>query len=57
MIAVLDENKCKRHFYIEIHSSLPGQSLEALTAENGCFERSDVASGPPFTCADKDVCK
>ena len=29
--------------------SLPGQPPEALTAENGCFHRSEVASGPPHS--------
>ena len=26
-----------------------------VTAETGCFPRSVLASGPPFTCADKDL--
>ena len=28
--------------------SLPGQPPETLTAENGCFQQSVVASGPPI---------
>ena len=41
--------------------TLPGQPPETLTTENGCFQRSVVASAPPpptfpFTCADKDLC-
>ena len=37
--------------------SLPGQPPETLTAEDDCFQRSVVASGPPFTCTDKDLCR
>ena len=34
--------------WLDLQPALPGQSPEALTAENGCFQRSEVASGPPI---------
>ena len=43
--------------------TLPGKPPEVLTAEIDCFSRSVLSSGPPppqpppFTCADKDLCK
>ena len=35
-------------YFITDYDTLPGQSPEALTAENGCFQPSNVASGPPI---------
>ena len=35
--------------------ALSVQPPETLTAENGCFPRSLLATGPPFKCADKDL--
>ena len=42
---------------IRMIKTLPGQPPQTRTADNGYFQRSVVASGSPFTCADKDLCK
>ena len=46
-----------RELPLEQKATLPGQPPETLTAENGCFQRSEVSSGTPFPCADKDLCR
>ena len=43
----INDRKTRGKFMITKYA-LPGQPPENLTAENGCFQRSVVASGPPI---------